>query len=1343
MQKIDTSVSPVLCLMKTAKCLSILGITLFSIGKPATAQVVINEGSNKNYLILVDEDDEYHDWVELYNAGNEAVNLFGYSLSDNLENPSQWIFPSSVLEPGEYLVVYCSGKDRKPIAPFQEVLDVTGYTPILGWNSFAFDEAYEWDGVSSLLINTCSYVSTGYTLNASFLQSETAYHSTLFGYQDGTDAVCGAAYGTRVNLRPNIRLNSAVIGSGAIVNSPTDYPAPFGNWYWAARHQMIIPASELQAAGLTSGPITNLALRVTNPNVAITYDYFRVSIKMVNETEVSTAFAPLNFNLNLHSNFKLSGEGETVYLFDTNQNLLSELYVNVGGLDQSTGAQPDGGFSTFLFSSPTPGASNNISETFSEYLSAPSFSVESGIYTNALTVAIANDNGPSSTVHYTLDGSEPTQEDAQYTGGTIPIYFSSSLKAKVFQGGYLPSATVAASYLLGVNHHTPILCLTTGHENLYGSTGIFDNWWTDWQRAAYAVYFDEEQELIFSQPAGIQIDGGAGGSRSHPQHSFRLELANSVLGENAIDYMAIPNRPERTKYSNFYFRNGSNMYQTYPIKDAVQVECMAAESHSYYSSWRPVTVYINGSYFGLYEMREKLDMEYFEELDNAHPDSTDILSLSYWYGGALRAVEGSVDSFSDSYEDFNALNATTQNYWQEADAYFDLESYCDYIIAESWMANTDWPWNNIKIYRSNKTDFRWRFAVMDLENGMTPFGWTDAYTDMISYVLDGDQNIPYINVFVQSIENEQFRKYFINRYADVMNTSYRNERLETVANDMFNQTLLEMPNQYQRWGDPSNISGQMQGYINNHNSFLQALSLRTEQVRNHIESNFALLDQVEVTLDVFPEGTGKIKISTVVPGSHPWTGVYFHGNPVRLTAYPNPGYAFAYWEPNAVTGQALEAASIELDISSNALFTAVFEPTDVEGQLLISEINFHSADSHDSGDWIECYNAGNAPLDLSMWKVKDSNPWDVFTWPEGTTLLPGERIILASSPTLFSEVHPDVTVFGLLEFNLSNLGESITVLNAINDTVQSIAFTDSLPWQPAADGLGRTLELRENSLDSSLPENWFAGCIGGSPGLAYSPCDEPIIITEVNYKSAPSQNAGDWIELYNPAPESVDLDSWKLQDSQSANTYTFAEGQSIAAGSYLVVYADLTAFSSQHPQVNNAVGPVLFQLSSAGESISLFDAGGTLVYSLVYDEALPWPVGANGGGYTLELLDYQGIACDGSNWFESCLLGSPGSPYSLPCQFTTATFDTETTRLNLFPNPSSGLLHITGDLGVLQNSVNSELIVYNALGMQVHRSYHAAGNDGIRIDLSDLSSGAYLVLLRNGEQQWRWKWLVD
>jgi hypothetical protein len=114
---------------------------------------------------------------------------------------------------------------------------------------------------------------------------------------------------------------------------------------------------------------------------------------------------------------------------------------------------------------------------------------------------------------------------------------------------------------------------------------------------------------------------------------------------------------------------------------------------------------------------------------------------------------------------------------------------------------------------------------------------------------------PYINVWLQSLQNERFRNYFINRYADVMNTAYRSERILGIENSFFNQTVIEMQNEYARWGDPNNIIGQMEAFYDNHQVFQTQLTERTAQVRNHIEGNFELPNQIDLTLDVHPAGS--------------------------------------------------------------------------------------------------------------------------------------------------------------------------------------------------------------------------------------------------------------------------------------------------------------------------------------------------------------------------------------------------------------------------------------------------------------------------------------------------------
>lgn len=94
-----------------------------------------------------------------------------------------------------------------------------------------------------------------------------------------------------------------------------------------------------------------------------------------------------------------------------------------------------------------------------------------------------------------------------------------------------------------------------------------------------------------------------------------------------------------------------------------------------------------------------------------------------------------------------ALNPIDTGFWNMADKYFDMTYYTDYLIGESWFTNVDWPSNNIKIYRSDKTNYRYRFCTIDLEGGFQPYAFQDCYFDHINYMLNGDPNIPYINVF--------------------------------------------------------------------------------------------------------------------------------------------------------------------------------------------------------------------------------------------------------------------------------------------------------------------------------------------------------------------------------------------------------------------------------------------------------------------------------------------------------------------------------------------------------------------------------------------------------------------
>lgn len=908
---------------KSQSLLLFLLLNLFGV----QAQLVINEGCNKNYQVQLDEEGDAPDWIEIHNNGSTPINLSNYALSDKDSDPTMWIFPAKIIQPGEYDLIFCSGKNRFEGPAFQFSLSQQDFIPSTGWNTHILSSPYNWDGVSNLVINVCSYNNMQYTQNSVFRQTNTSYVSTLASFVDGSPAACTSISGTAYSRRPNLRINGIVIDNGTEQNNNTDYPAPYGNWYWGARHQILVRASELQAAGLTAGPIQNIAFDVV-ATIGEFYNYVDFSITSTFEEELNGTFLPES-GYKTHTNFKLDGQGETVFLFDSNQNLISSLTVKSPQTDISVGHFPDAS-NQIEWMVPTPENTNNSTDIFNDTLQRPVISLETGIYQTVLKVGISNPNSASTKLVYTIDGSDPVFSSTEYTD-SILVFQNTVLRAKVFPLNsaqqLLPSENSVKTYLFNISHSTPILLVTTDASNLYGPEGIFDNNYLDWIRPAHATYLNETlgHPFLFESKAGMRMDGGAGGSRGHPQRSFRLSFAHGALGEDPINYPLIPDRPERTTYSDIYLRNGSNQWLQLPYKDASQVRMMSEGTNNYYSSYRPVSVYINGSYFGVYELREKFNSEYFMEHDGANKDSIELLSLSYFYNLVLRAVEGKVENFWDSYEAFLGLSPSDEDYIDQADVHFDLKHYTDYIIGESWMGNVDWPGNNIKIYRSDKTNNRWRFALIDLELAMAPNGWTSCTDNHIRYMLDQSTSIPYINIWLKSIQNEQYKRYFINRFADLINTSYKTETLLAKENEFFNGLVLEMPREYARWGDPGNIAGQMQQFNSNHLTFQGQLACRNEEVLDDLETEFNLEKQVALDLAIFPDSTGKIKLNSITPEAYPWTGIYFDGVPVRMEAIAEPGFQFLHWESNEFISDTLNPVFEGNVSTTNTLFKAIFK----------------------------------------------------------------------------------------------------------------------------------------------------------------------------------------------------------------------------------------------------------------------------------------------------------------------------------------------------------------------------------------------------------------------------------
>ncbi|MEO6166730.1 MAG: lamin tail domain-containing protein [Chitinophagales bacterium] len=405
--------------------------------------------------------------------------------------------------------------------------------------------------------------------------------------------------------------------------------------------------------------------------------------------------------------------------------------------------------------------------------------------------------------------------------------------------------------------------------------------------------------------------------------------------------------------------------------------------------------------------------------------------------------------------------------------------------------------------------------------------------------------------------------------------------------------------------------------------------------------------------------------------------------------------------------------------------------------ITFSEVNYHPDSTISSGSWIELFNYGTSNIDLTGWYLKDDNNTNSFVFPGGTAINAGERLVVVTDIDKFTERFPGVANYiGEIPFGFGNNGDQVRLFDNTFTLKVFMEYADSLPWPEAADGGGRTLELIDETQTPDDAGNWFAGCIGGSPGTAFIPCNDPLVFDEINYNSDTLLNSGDWLELYNRSSSGINLTGYSLKDSEDDNAYFFPANTQIAAGERLVVVHDVALFSARHPNVSNYVGPFIFNLSNGGELIRLFDSDGELTFSVVYDDEEGWPEGANGDGYTLELLDPLGNMNSGADWFDGCLEGSPGIAYDPDC--STGITDLQAAQtLQVFNNLSSG--YIT--LNIPANLKHSEIFIYSTGGGLVEKI--TAPDAHFSFDVSHLPGGVYFVTLKNETNFLTGKFLVQ
>lgn len=1010
----------------------------------------------------------------------------------------------------------------------------------------------------------------------------------------------------------------------------------------------------------------------------------------------------------LHTNFKLSN-GEQVLLYSSTGILLDSTTIPDLHAGHSAARIPDGG-SWCYSDNPTPNAANG-GTCYTGYATAPVFNTAPGFYTGSVDVNI----GGAAEIRYTNDGDWPGFASTLYT---TPVNITSNTVIKIvgIEAGKLPSRTVTGSFFINQTTLLPVVSISSNSCDMFdeGPSCIAaydgaDGWEPDNPQIPAAVeYFTADKVQQFEKRIKFETAGNSS-IFVYPQRGMQFTCDEDFGETDEFDYNIFnATKPGLDTLNGFRVRANNDWGNSAArMKDVINNR-IALPTNLVVPAYQNVATYINGDYWGHYSAREELDAYFLRNNLGVNPDSVDIIRSGAGEDVWDIAETGTIDAYNALSNFFNTHDMTDDADYAEALTLIDKENWVDHFCLQIFVNNDEMAYN-IRCFKSYEPNMRWKFILWDTGAG-SECESCNSIQSLLSYPYLCDQ----INMMNDLMENPEFELYFINRYADLMNYYFTWDRIETLIDENADEIEEEIPAHFARWGTPtvgawnSGVT-ELKGFFDN----------RAYYQRNEINSYFDLDGQVNVTLAVNPPEAGYIKISTIIPENLPWTGVYFDDAPVTVSVIANPGYTFSNWTDNVFIAD--ETSPIfTADISSSTTFTANFTGTAAENPVVISEINFNSDSTRKAGDWVELHNPSDYPIDISGSSFGNEIFYNKFTFPPQTILGAGEYLVLVQDTAKFAAQYPAVSNYiGPFYFAIQNEGDSVTLQNAVGSVITSFRFDDKRPWPYTADGYGRTMEFPYYALDPSVAENWVAGCIGGSPGAPFTPCIENPIVDEINYKSLTTEDAGDWFELYNWSASLIYMSLWTVKD-KNGNSYKFPSGTYIpGSGGRLVVYQDSLKFFTQHPDVTNAIGPTVFGYDGEGDAIILYDASGQIAFSVGYDDELPYPASADGGGTALQLINAALNINDPNNWTESCPEGSPGAEFIMPCANAVEEQEVEHT-LHVFPNPSNNLFYfavpeLQGNAIVTVVDLTGKVIMQNTVIPSIENS----------IDLSNYPSGMY------------------
>ena len=598
----------------------------------------------------------------------------------------------------------------------------------------------------------------------------------------------------------------------------------------------------------------------------------------------------------LHPNFSLTQtKGEWIILANNLGNVVDSIkIVHLTKADHSVGRSTNGAADWKLFTSPTPNAANAGALNF--YTPTPVFSVAAGFYPGAQTVSITCPDG-TATIRYTIDGSTPNGSSPVYAG---PINISATTVLRAFASGTnLPSFNATNTYFINVTHPIPVVsvCSDEIYDLIANGNGFNSNF-----VGAFELF---EQDGTFIDEGEGDYNKHGNDSWAYDQRGFDVIMRDEFGYNGDIEHQIFPEKT-RDEFQRLILKPAANDNVSFEdgahIRDAfVHTLSNRADLKMDERTWRPCILYLNGEYWGVYEMREKVDDHDFTEY-YYDQGKYDLYYLKTWggtwqeYGGAAAQTE-----WDDLVAFILANDCSIPANYQFVDSLLNWESLCDYFMFNSYIVSQDWLNWNTAWWRGtnlNGDKQKWRYTLWDMD---ASFGHYINYTGIPDPSANADpcnvEGLPnpggqgHTDILVKLMADTSIvEQYYITRYIDLVNTNFSCAYMNQLLDSMINEIDPEMGAQTAMWGNS------YAGWQANVQELKDFIDLRCTALTQGLIDCYNLTGPHDVTFNVSPAGAGEIKVNSIWVNSYPWVTTYFGGIQTNTVARAFPGYEFDHWE---------------------------------------------------------------------------------------------------------------------------------------------------------------------------------------------------------------------------------------------------------------------------------------------------------------------------------------------------------------------------------------------------------------------------------------------------------------